>query len=271
MKRILTFTNTIKGAQSYDLMPHYSKIGIDYVYNYLFRNRPQVIADIGSGTGRLSAQLLNNNTIYGVEPDEKMRMIAKDKFNSISNFHSIIGTAENTTLQEESMDFLVVGQAFHRFNIKQFRMEANKILKDKDNVIILWNRVNYGLPIFKDLLIALKTSYSAYQSRFICSDEIEGSKLETDENNTSVQDFFSGHSKLLTFDNPFVITLDRFKQICLSLWIFPLSNGNESEAILKSKNFNLDLFLKLIKELYFTYQKDGMITLPLKTDIHFCP
>ena len=193
--RNISFTDTDEGAKSYDLMPPYSKIGIQYIYTNLFNNKKQIIADIGSGTGRLTFQILPQNTVYGVEPDEKMRKIAEYKFKSNTNFHSVVGTAENTNLAQSSIDFLTIGQAFHRFDIEMFRLEANRILKIPDNIIILWNRINYQSPIFMDLLLALKESYKDYRSRFVCKTEIEGSRLERESNNLSVKKFYYGKKR----------------------------------------------------------------------------
>lgn len=98
--RNINFSDTFEGAKSYDLMPPYSDLGIQYIYNNLFNNQKQIIADIGSGTGRLTSQILYLNTVYGIEPDPKMRKIAEKKFKNNINFFSIDGTAENTNLTD---------------------------------------------------------------------------------------------------------------------------------------------------------------------------
>ena len=268
--RNINFTDTYEGAESYDLMPPYSASGIQYVYDNLFHKQKQTIADIGSGTGRLTSQILYLNTVYGVEPDPKMRKIAESKFKNNVNFFSVNGTAENTNLTDSSIDFLTVGQAFHRFNSEMFRLEANRILRKTDNVIILWNRINYKNPIFNDLLLAIKESYTEYRSRFACSSEIEGSMLEIEENNKSASDFYYGTSEFATFPNNFELSKENFKKLCMSLWIFPLANGNESQAILKSRSFNIILFEQFIDTIFETYKSNEKIVLPLETDIHFC-
>lgn len=267
--RNINFSDTYEGAESYDLMPPYSNLGIKYIYDNLFNNKKQIIADIGSGTGRLSSQILYLNTVYGVEPDSKMRKIAEKKFKNNINFFSIDGTAETTNLLDSSIDFLTIGQAFHRFNREMFRIEANRILKEPDNVIILWNRINYKNPIFNDLLLAIKKSYAGYRSRFVCDNEVEGSLLEIEENNQSASNFYYGKSKLLTFPNSFELSKEDFQKLCLSLWIFPLANGNESQEILKSTSFNVPLFQEFIDTIFEKYQSNKKIVLPLETDIHF--
>ncbi len=75
------------------------------------------IADIGSGTGILSKLFLDNgNTVFAVEPNQPMRTAAEHWLINDSNFQSIDGQAENTTLESHSIDIISVGQAFHWFD-----------------------------------------------------------------------------------------------------------------------------------------------------------
>ncbi len=99
-----------------------------------------VIADIGSGTG-ISAKLFleNGNEVFGVEPNDAMRSAAENVLAGYSKFHSINGTAENTTLDESSLDFVIAAQAFHWFNPKKTHVEFKRILKDGGFVVLIWN------------------------------------------------------------------------------------------------------------------------------------
>src|SRR6516164_3655484 len=66
---------------------------------------PAVIADVGSGTGILSNQLLGvGYTVFGVEPNEPMRREAERRLGRQPTFHSVAGTAEETTLDPGSAD-----------------------------------------------------------------------------------------------------------------------------------------------------------------------
>src|ERR1700736_2261037 len=76
----------------------------------------QVIADIGSGTGFLSELFLKNgNRVYGIEPNEAMRLAGEEYLASFDNFVSIDASAEATTLEYGTIDFVTAGQAFHWF------------------------------------------------------------------------------------------------------------------------------------------------------------
>src|ERR1043165_851495 len=89
-----------------------------------------VVADIGSGTGKLTELFLKNgNIVFGVEPNVGMRSAAKQILGNFSNFKSIDGNAESTGLETSSVDFITAGQAFHWFDPDNFKVEARRILK----------------------------------------------------------------------------------------------------------------------------------------------
>jgi SAM-dependent methyltransferase len=84
-----------------------------------------VIADIGSGTGFLSELFLKNgNRVYGIEPNEAMRQAGEEYLASHDGFVSLNGSAEATTLEDSSIDFVAVGQAFHWFEPDARQMDT---------------------------------------------------------------------------------------------------------------------------------------------------
>lgn len=113
---------------------------IKYLYEHVGISKNSLIADIGSGTGKLSKQLLlKGNQVFCVEPNCDMRKTAEKDLFAFSNFISVNGTAENTTLSNFSVDFITVGTAFHWFNVEQFKKECQRILKPNGKVILVWN------------------------------------------------------------------------------------------------------------------------------------
>ncbi len=85
-------------------------------------NSSSVVGDIGSGTGIFSQHLLSTGsnslltlyaqylvrlgcTVYGVEPNKQMRIIAEETLTNtpIGKFISVDGTAEKTTLMDNSI------------------------------------------------------------------------------------------------------------------------------------------------------------------------
>ncbi|BCM93474.1 putative methyltransferase [Abditibacteriota bacterium] len=110
-----------------------------------------IIADVGSGTGILTALLLEHgNTVYAVEPNLEMRSAAENLLGSQSNFISVDGTAEATTLQANSVDFVMAGQAFHWFEPVGTRREFQRILRPDGWVALVWNRRPTASTSFQD-------------------------------------------------------------------------------------------------------------------------
>ncbi len=99
-----------------------------------------VVADIGSGTGLLSKLFLDfGNRVFGVEPNDEMRAAGEEFLGAYTNFTSIAGSAEATTLPSDSVDFVAAGQAFHWFQMPAARNEFHRILKAGGRVLVIWN------------------------------------------------------------------------------------------------------------------------------------
>ena len=73
------------------------------------------VADVGAGTGILTAQLLAHGvgTVFAVEPNDEMRAAAERTCAAWPGFVSVRGTAEATGLPAGSVDAVTAAQAFH--------------------------------------------------------------------------------------------------------------------------------------------------------------
>ncbi len=99
-----------------------------------------VVADVGSGTGISSRYFLDRgNTVFAVEPNQDMRSAAEEWLETYSKFHSVEGSAEDTTLEDQSVDLVVAAQAFHWFDAQLARREFERILRPRGAVVLLWN------------------------------------------------------------------------------------------------------------------------------------
>ena len=111
-----------------------------------------VIADIGAGTGKLTGVFLENgNPVFAVEPNDRMRVAAEQLFGQYANLTSLNGTAESTTLPDQSADFVVAAQAFHWFDQAAARKEFQRILKPGGWALLIWNdRNDSRSPFMRD-------------------------------------------------------------------------------------------------------------------------
>src|SRR4029079_16259118 len=79
--------------------PGYPAEIVDFLKHECGLTRRSIIADIGSGTGKLTEILVNNgNVVFAVEPNPGMRAAAEEFLGNYQNFRSVEGTAEETTL-----------------------------------------------------------------------------------------------------------------------------------------------------------------------------
>jgi ubiquinone/menaquinone biosynthesis C-methylase UbiE len=101
--------------------------------------RSHSIADIGSGTGRFAKLLLQNGYgVTGVEPNDDMRETAEKDLACFENFTSMAGSGEDTGLQSNSVDLVVVAHAFHWMDTDAAREEFQRILRPGGKIVLAW-------------------------------------------------------------------------------------------------------------------------------------
>lgn len=122
------------------------------------------LADIGSGTGILTALLLPVvKRVYAVEPNAAMRGAAEAALGGDSRFTSVAAPAEATTLEAASIDLITVAQAFHWFDQRACRREFARILRLAGMVGLIWNeRQTDATPFMADYERLLKTKATDY-------------------------------------------------------------------------------------------------------------
>src|SRR5271156_2661656 len=123
-----------------------------------------IVADIASGTGVFTRLLLGNgNSVFAVEPNAEMRETGEHLLESYDRLVSLAGTAEETTLQTGSVDFVTAAQAAHWFDLPRARAEFVRILKLEGWCVLIWNeRRTASTPFLQDyeqLLLTYATDY----------------------------------------------------------------------------------------------------------------
>ncbi len=96
-----------------------------------------VVADIGAGTGMLAELFLaNGNAVIAVEPNAEMRASCRRLQSTFPRLTLVDGTAEATTLQDTSVDFISAGRAFHWFDPEPTHREFLRILRPGGWVVL---------------------------------------------------------------------------------------------------------------------------------------
>jgi SAM-dependent methyltransferase len=129
-----------------------------------------VIADVGSGTGFLAELFLRHgNRVYGIEPNKEMREAGEEYLASYDSFVSVDASAEATTLEDATIDFVTAGQAFHWFDPAAARKEFARILKPEGWVVVMWNDREMNSPFataYEDLLVRFGTDYKRVRASY---------------------------------------------------------------------------------------------------------
>lgn len=208
-----------------------------------------IIADVGSGTGIFSRQLLEHGyRVYSVEPNADMRRKAEETLSSKPGFTSVNGTAENTTLPGGSVDGVTAAQASHWFDPDAFRQECLRILKPGGNVLLLWNHRVEDAPLVKE---------NAEIFRRHCPN-FTGFSGGNRSNPEAIAHFFGKNLHTKSVENDLFFTWEGFLQRALSSSYAPdQSDGN---------------YLPLVEDLrslFDRYAEDGQLRMPNYTAFYW--
>ena len=230
--------------------PGYANALADALYCQHGFSRQSIIADIGSGTGKFSRILLDRGSfVYGVEPNADMRAKALRELSGYANFRAVDGTASETGLEDNSVDFITAAQAFHWFDVAQFKRECARILKKNGQVFLIWN-IRDNTDAANQRCAAVFTQY--------CPD-FKGFSGGLEENDPRIRDFFNDQYAILEFDHPLVYTeKDAFIRRCLS-----------SSYSLKEGMENYPQYLSALETVFDECAANHVLTLANKTTAYY--
>jgi SAM-dependent methyltransferase len=148
--------------------PSYPKEVIEVLREECGLTPESVVADIASGTGLFTRLLLENgNRVFGVEPNKDMRQAGEHYLAGFPNFTSVAGTAESTTLLDQSIDLVTCAQAAHWLKREEALREFQRILRPGHFAVILFNDRKVKGNAFSDdyeaLVVKYGTDYSEVQ------------------------------------------------------------------------------------------------------------
>ncbi len=144
--------------------PGYPDSLFDWLYTELGFSKDSTIADIGAGTGIFAEYLLQRGSaVYGVEPNADMRRTAEERLAGYEKYRSVGASAENTGLEEASVDHVTAAQSFHWFDRDQFRTECRRILKPGGSVTLVWNSRDAENPLARENDVINRKCCARYQ------------------------------------------------------------------------------------------------------------
>jgi SAM-dependent methyltransferase len=210
---------------------------------------PAAVADVGSGTGILTRELLKSGyDVWAVEPNEAMRTVAERTLAGCAAFRSVNGTAEVTTLADRTIDLITCAQAFHWFDRVQTRSEFSRILKSNSWTALIWNeRRDDASPInraYDNLLKAMAHDYQNVSHRRVAVEDIRS--------------FFApGEVKLRTLANYQILNLNGFLgRLISSSYVPSLGQPGHQEIV------------EAAKKLFEAHQASGKITFEYETKVY---
>ena len=250
---VTTIDNTQKfsgKAKIYqEARPGYSPALFAFSQQVFGVGKGSVVADVGSGTGILTRQLLEMGLkVFAIEPNVDMRQIAEQELGGIEGFVSVHATAEQTNLPDGSLDFIFAASAFHWFDPVAFKVECKRLLKPGGKVFLIWNESQ----LTDEINQGRKAIFEKYSPRFIGFSGGHKDKPGIKEK------FFDGQITEIHFPNPISYDRNRFIGRALS-----------SSYSLTESDENYEAYIAELGMLFDRFSVDGVITVPQETVLYY--
>lgn len=135
-------------AKFYVDRPGYSEDVLNCIQAYIAQQQGKeklIVADVGAGTGKLTENLMNLKWPmqgFAVEPNDAMREEGIKLFASSDKIGWMKGTAEQTGLEDSSVDWVLMGSSFHWTVPEKAMKEFYRILKPGGFFTAIWNPRN---------------------------------------------------------------------------------------------------------------------------------
>lgn len=241
------FSHTVDNYLKY--RPTYPAQSIKILQKHCDLTHRSVVADIGCGTGIWTKLLLENgNPVFGVEPNEAMRLAAEKYLAEFKNFISVDAPAENTTLPDHSVDLITAAQAFHWFDKAKVKKEFARILKPTGTVVLIWNlRLSDHSPLMRAYENLLQKYGINYKE--VCAERVYDEEI--------IEFFKPRPVKIFSLDNSQVFDWDSLRGRLLSTSYVP-----------KSGQPGFDEMLQDAQKIFDAHQTNNTVTFLYETKIY---
>ncbi|MDT5153884.1 MAG: hypothetical protein QOI01_5617 [Mycobacterium sp.] len=125
--------------------PSYPPDAIDWLLQKDARN----VLDLGAGTGKLTVRLVERGLdVIAVDPIPEMLEVLS---RSLPDTPALLGSAEDIPLPDDSVDSVLVAQAWHWFDPARAIKEVARVLRPGGRLGLVWNTRDERLGWVKDL------------------------------------------------------------------------------------------------------------------------
>ena len=104
--------------------------------------------DLGAGTGKLTTRLVERGLTWS--PSTRSRMLELLSA-ALPDTPALLGTAEEIPLPDNSVDSVLVAQAWHWFDLERAVAEVARVLRAGGRLGLVWNTRDERLGLVKDL------------------------------------------------------------------------------------------------------------------------
>lgn len=229
--------------------PDYPLEVVDLMRDEMGLSEKSVVADIGSGTGIFAKILLDEGcTVYGIEPNEAMREAGDFFLRDYPKFESINGSAENTRLADESVDFITAAQAFHWFEAAKTRGEFRRILRKDGWVVLVWNERRLDADVFsldyERLLQDFGTDIKRVAQRYV--------------HDTALTEFFDHDFQEKSFENSQTFDFEGLKGRLLSASYIPTEGSAKFPAMIAE-----------LEQIFTRHEQAGRVKIFYDTKVYY--
>ena len=140
-----------KLAKDYINRVGYSHVALSVIQSAIEKQNGVIfrVADVGAGTGKLTLDLESLGCVgFAVEPNDAMRAEGIKAFEGRDTFSWSKGSAEQTGLPDNSVDWVLMGSSFHWADTAVALKEFHRILKPGGFFTAIWNPRNIESSAF---------------------------------------------------------------------------------------------------------------------------
>jgi SAM-dependent methyltransferase len=117
--------------------------------DWLVGEEPRRVLELGAGTGKLTRTLVElGHDVLATDPDAAMLEVLDRE---VPGVPSLVGSAEDLDVPSQTVDAVVVAEAFHWFDPERALPEIARVLRPGGHLALVWNEWDQRVPWVKRL------------------------------------------------------------------------------------------------------------------------